>query len=109
IDDGNDRPIPGEPNRSFEIVVGNVSGLYPGRLNRIPIVFHNPQPIPISVLTATTTATGPPGCPLETSLILRTRTFRHSVLVPARGSKAKSLRFGMRKTATDGCQNGVFT
>lgn len=93
----------------FRITVGNASGLYPGRRNRLQIVFHNPQSVPISVRTATTTATGPAGCPLDTSLVLRTRTFIHRVIVPAHGSKAKSLRFGMRTTATDGCQNGVFT
>jgi hypothetical protein len=101
-------PIPDSAHR-FGITVGNVSGLYPGSHNRIPVTFRNPMPVRISVRTATTWATGPADCPVETSLILRTRTFIHRVLIPPHGSRSKTLRFGMRKAAPDGCQNAVFT
>lgn len=103
------RPTSPDSDHAFGITVQPVTGLYPGKRSRLQIVFHNPQPVAISVRTATVTATGPRACPLDTSLILRTRTFVHKVIVPAHGAKAKSLRFGMRKTATDGCQNAVFT
>lgn len=98
----------GGPKARFTVIVGDVSGLYPGSHNRLSVTFHNTQRVPIRVRTATTSATGPAGCPITTSLRLRTRTFRHLV-IPRGSSKLKHLRFGMLKTATDRCEKAVFT
>ena len=100
---------PTEPDGHFRISVDDVSGLYPGKRSRLQVHFHNPLPFPLSVRTATTRATGPAGCPIGTSLILRTRTFVHRSVIPANGTLHKTLPFGMRPTAPDGCQNAHFT
>jgi hypothetical protein len=93
---------------SFKVTVGNVAGLYPGKRQRLPVRFSNPLPYPIRIDTATTTAAAPRGCPPDTSLLLRTRTFHHLIIGTNR-AQAKTLRFGMLKTATDACQDGTFT
>jgi hypothetical protein len=93
---------------SFRVAVGSVVGLYPGNRQRLPLRLSNPLPYPIRIQTATTTATGPHGCPPDTSLLLRTRTF-HRLVIGTNRSQSKTLRFGMLKTATDACQNGMFT
>jgi hypothetical protein len=93
---------------SFRVAVGSVGGLYPGKLQRLPVRLTNPLPYPIRIQTATTTATGPRGCPPDTSLLLRTRTF-HRLTIRTNRSQSKTLRFGMLKSATDACQNGTFT
>ena len=95
-------------HESFNVVVGSVDGLYPGKRQRLPVRFSNPLPYPIRINTATTTATAPRGCAPDTSLLLRTRTFHHFVIGTNR-SQPKTLRFGMLKTATDACQSGTFT
>jgi hypothetical protein len=92
----------------FNVKVGAVSGLYPGKIQRLPVLFSNPLPYPIRIRTATTSATGPAACPPDTSLLLRTRTFPH-LIVGTNTSKRKFLRFGMLKSATDACQSGAFT
>jgi hypothetical protein len=93
---------------SFTVIVGRVSGLYPGKRQRLPVIFSNPLPYPIRIGTVTTTATGPRGCPIDSSLLLRPRTFSH-LLIRTNRSQHKTLRFGMLKSATDACQNGAFT
>jgi hypothetical protein len=93
---------------AFDVKVGTVSGLYPGKIQRLPVVFSNPLAYPIRIRTATTSATGPAGCPADENLLLRTRAFPHLV-VETNTTKRKSLRFGMLKTAPDACQSGAFT
>lgn len=93
---------------SFKVAVGSIAGLYPGKRQRLPVRFTNPLPYPIRIQTATTTATGPRGCPPDASLLLRTRRFHHLVIGTNR-SQSKTLRFRMLKTATDACQNAIFT
>jgi hypothetical protein len=93
---------------SFKVVVGSIEGLYPGQRQRLPVRLSNPLPYPIRIQTATTTATGPRGCPPDTSLLLRTRTF-HRLVIGTNRSQSKTVRFGMLKAATDACQNGTFT
>ena len=92
----------------FKVALGTVSGLYPGKKQRLRVTFSNPLAYPIRIGTATPTATSPSGCPIDTSLRLRTRTFTHLVIRPNK-SERKSLRFGMLKSATDACQNATFT
>jgi hypothetical protein len=92
----------------FNVKVGTVSGLYPGKIQRLPVVFSNPLPYPIRIRTATTSATGPAACPADANLLLRTRTFRH-LIVKTNTTTRKSLRFGMLNTAPDACQSGTFT
>ena len=100
---------PAKPrHRSFNVAVGSVEGLYPGKRQRLPVRFSNPLPYPIRIQTATTTATGPHGCPPDASLLLRTRTF-HRLVIGTNRSRSKTLRFGMLKAATDACQRGTFT
>jgi hypothetical protein len=92
----------------FGVKVGTVSGLYPGKIQRLPVWFSNPLPYPIRIRTATTSATGPGACPADANLLLRTRTFPH-LIVGTNTTKRKFLRFGMLKAATDACQSGAFT
>jgi hypothetical protein len=97
----------GSRPRSFTVRVGSVSGLYPGKVQRLPVVFTNLRPFPIRIRTATTSAAGTARCPAGKSLLLRTQTFRHLV-VRAHRSTRTTLRFGMLKTAPDACQHKSF-
>jgi hypothetical protein len=104
--DGSD---PGQQRRTaFTVSVGAVRGLYPGKRQRLPVTFSNPLPYPIRIQSATTMATGPRGCPIDTSLLLRPRAFSH-LLIRTNRSQHRTLRFGMLRSATNACQNGTFT
>jgi hypothetical protein len=100
--------MPAFASRNFGVVVGDVSGLYPGRRIDLPVTFVNGHGAAILVRTAKVTATGTAQCGSE-HLLLSDITFSTPIRVPARSSSSTQLPFGLLATAPDGCQDATFT
>ena len=93
--------IPG--GKQFQVSVGHVGGLYPGRTRRLNVSYTNPNPFALNVTRVVVDTSGVHGC--------GTRFFVTGgydqpapVHVPGRSSVSTTVPFGMRFSAPDSCQ-----
>ena len=97
-------PQPGDPaGKDFTVVVGSVSGLYPGSANALPLTYVNSHHFAIRIGRVTVSASGSTSCP---AWAFETGQYQLAdpVVVLGRSTASSSVAFGMRKSAPDGCQ-----
>jgi len=99
--------MPAFTSGTFGVVVGDVTGMYPGHQVDLPVTFVNGRSNALLVETAKVTAQGPAGCGAA-HLLLSDLTFSTPIKIPARSSVTEQIPFGLLASAPDVCQGAVF-
>jgi hypothetical protein len=98
------------PVKEFDVLVGSVSGMYPGSSSPIQVTFVNPESFAIKVTSVTPAATLSPsvsGC--SGGDIQFGSPSELNKVVPRNASATVSIPVGLKSSTNDPCKGKVFT
>ena len=98
---GGSGQIPG--SKQFQVSVGDIGGLYPGRTRRLSVTYTNPNPFALNVTRAVVDTDGAPSCGTR-FFVTGSYDPGAPVHVAGRSSASTTVPFGMRFSAPDTCQ-----